>query len=142
MSFAHRHSTQERPTVAEARSLHILHIEDDETHAEMSWKALAKRGLDFRVTLAMSQESYKKALEQGDVDIVLSDSGGDDFEGEEALRYVRENHPGIPFLFLSGSYAKRDPRTLKSEGAADCLVKGNWRDLVPAIRRATGGASH
>ena len=128
--------------MSEVRSLHILHIEDDESHAEMSWKALAKRGLDFHVTLAMTRDAYKKALEQGDVDIVLSDSRGSDFEGEEALRYVRANYPAIPFLFLSGSYAKRDPRALKAEGATECLVKGNWRALVPAILRATGGSLH
>ncbi|MGE5624486.1 MAG: response regulator [Bacillota bacterium] len=122
------------------KSLHILHIEDDESHAEMIWKALDKSGLDYRVTLVMTRESYKNALREGDVDIVLSDSRGYDFEGVDALRYVRKNYPGIPFLFLSGSYVCRDPNVLKAEGAAECLLKGQLRGLVPAIQRAAGVA--
>ncbi len=123
------------------KSLHILHIEDDESHAETIWKALDKSGLDYHVTLVMTRSCYEEALRAGDVDIVLSDSRGYDFEGEEALRYVRMNYPGVPFLFLSGSYVHRDPQVLKAEGAAECMIKGHLNDLVPAIRRAAVAAA-
>lgn len=117
-------------------SLHILHIEDDEAQAELIWKAFDKCGLDYRVTLVSRRWSYEKTLRGGDVDVVLSDSRGLDFEGEEALRHVHAHYPKIPFLFLSDSYASRDPQGLKSEGAAGCLHKGHLQDLVPSIRRA------
>lgn len=117
-------------------SLHILHIEDDEAQAESIWKTLDKSGLDYHVTLVSRRRSYEKILRGGDVDVVLSDSRGLDFEGEEALRHVHAHYPKIPFLFLSDSYASRDPQGLKSEGASDCLHKGHLQDLVPSIRRA------
>lgn len=117
-------------------SLHILHIEDDESHAEQIWKTLDESGLDYRVTLVSRRRSYEKTLRGGDVDVVLSDSRGFDFEGEEALRHVHAHYPKIPFLFLADSYASRDPQGLKAEGASDCLHKGHLQDLVPSIRRA------
>lgn len=117
-------------------SLHILHIEEDEADAEAIWKLLDKGGLDYHVTLVAQRGSYEEALQEGDVDVVLSDSRGLDFEGEEALRYVHAHHPKVPFLFLSDSYARRDPNLLKAAGASDCLFKGRLGGLVPAIRRA------
>jgi len=117
-------------------SLHILHIEDDERDAEAIWKVLDKSGLDYHVTLVARRGSYEETLQGGDVDVVLSDSRGLDFEGEEALRYVHAHHPGIPFLFLSDSYVMRGTHALKAEGAADCLFKARLGGLVPAIQRA------
>jgi len=125
-----------------ARCLHILHIEGDETEAEACWEVLVECGLEFQVTLATTQESYKKVLEAGDVDIVLCDSCGYHFDGGEALNYIRENYPEIPVLFLSEVYANRDPRLLKAEGAADCLSKAHLRRVAPAILRATTGSLH
>lgn len=123
-------------------SLHILHIEDDESHAESIWKVLDASGLDYHVTLVSRRGSYEKTLKDGGVDVVLSDSRGLDFEGEEALRQVHANYPRLPFLFLSGSYASRDPQGLKAEGATECLHKGHLHDLVPIIRRAVVAAIH
>jgi len=117
-------------------SLHILHIEDDESDAEAIWKVLDKSGLDYHVTLVARRDSYEETLQGGDVDVVLSDSRGLDFEGEEALRYVHAHHPDVPFLLLSDSYAMRGHHALKAEGAADCFFKGRLGGLVPAIQRA------
>ena len=118
------------------KSLHILHIEGDETLAEACWEALVKCGLEFRVTLATTPGSYKKVLEEGDVDIVLCDSCGYDFDGEQALLYVRANYPEIPVLFLAEFYANRDPRVLMAEGATECLSTEHLRKLSSAILRA------
>jgi len=121
-------------------TLHILHIEDDEAQAESIWKMLDKSGLNCHVSLVARRDSYEKALQEGDVDVVLSESRGLDFEGEEALRYVRANYPRTPFVFLSDSYANRDPRGLKAEGATECLLKGHLRNLAPIIRQAVVAA--
>jgi CheY-like chemotaxis protein len=121
----------------DTKTLHILHIEDDECDAELIWRMLDKFGIDYRVTLAMTRDAYQKALREGGVDLVLSDSRGYDFDGEEALRFVRANYAGIPFLFLSGSYEKRDPHVLMAEGATQCLLKDHLHDLGSAISRAT-----
>jgi|GEM_PF-4486490 len=125
-----------------SKHLHILHIEDDETQAEKSWTELFKCGLDFQVSLVKSRESYEEALNRGDVDIVLCDYSGEDFEGEEALHYVRAHFPGMPFVFVSASYTKRDPELLKAAGAVECLLKGQLRGIGPAVEHATGETVH
>ena len=119
------------------KTLQILHIEDDETQAEQIWSMLEKRGIDYRVTLVTTFDAYREALREGGIDIVFSDCRGDDFDGEEALHYAHAHHPGIPFLFLSGSYEDYDLQVLKEAGAAACLRKWNPRDLVPTLQRVT-----
>lgn len=115
--------------------LHILHIEDDKVHAELIRRVLAKSGLDCRITLALSRDEYLDALQAGGIDLILSDSRGYDFDGLEVLRSVRRHHADIPFIFVSGSYDRRPVGMLKSEGAADCLLKSDLDAIAPAIRR-------
>ena len=118
------------------QALHILHIEDDPVDAELVRQTLLRSDLDCRISLAMCRAEYTQALQQGGVDLILSDNRGYDFDGLEVLRTVRRHHPGIPFLFLSGSFEGKDLGQLKAEGASDCLLKSDSEILVPAIRRA------
>ncbi|HEY1992032.1 MAG TPA: response regulator, partial [Gammaproteobacteria bacterium] len=104
--------------------------------AELIRQTLLRSDLDCRLTLAMSRQQYLDALDRGDVDLILSDNRGYDFDGLEVLRLVRRNHPGVPFLFLSGSFEGKDLQRLKAEGASDCLLKSDMEALVPAIRQA------
>ena len=134
-----RHAAREH--VGKSPDLHILHIEDDEPDAELIRQILLRSDLDCRLTLAVSREQYLDALAVGDVDLILSDNQGYDFDGLEVLRLVRRNHPTVPFLFLSGSFEGKDLESLKAEGADDCLLKSDVDSLVPAIRRALHGQS-
>ncbi len=122
-----------------SRRLHILHIEDDEVDAELIRQTLLRSDLDCDITLALSRDDYQGALKAGGIDLILSDNRGYDFDGLEVLRNVRRNHPGIPFLFLSGSYEGKDIAHLKEEGAVDCIQKSDIESLVPAIERALDG---
>lgn len=116
--------------------LHILHIEDDEVDAELVRQTLLRSDLACRITLAMSRQQYLDALEKGDVDLILSDNRGYDFDGMEVLRLVHRKHPEVPFIFLTGSLEGKDLQRLKAEGASDCLLKSDMEVIVPAIRRA------
>jgi CheY-like chemotaxis protein len=116
-------------------TLHILHIEDDTTHAELIRYTLRHSGLDCRVTLAMSRKECTTALQTGDIDIVLSDNSGYDFSGLEILETIRKEYPSLPFLLLSGSFEGKDLQALKAAGVAECLLKSDLDELVPAIRR-------
>jgi hypothetical protein len=120
----------------ESQSLHILHIEDDPVDAELVRQTLLRSDLGCRISLAMSRAEYTQALQDGGVDLILSDNRGYDFDGLEVLRTVRRHHPRIPFLFLSGSFEGKDLERLKAEGASECLLKSDNEILVPAIRRA------
>ena len=122
--------------VDKSPGLHILHIEDDEVDAELVRQTLLRSDLDCRVTLAMSRQQYLDALAKGDVDLILSDNRGYDFDGMEVLRMVRRKHPGVPFIFVTGSLEGKDLPRLKAEGASDCLLKSDMEVIVPAIQGA------
>jgi sigma-B regulation protein RsbU (phosphoserine phosphatase) len=116
--------------------LRILHVEDDALDAELVSHALRMAGLDCTIHVAVSRRGCLEALERGTFDLVVSDSHGHDFTGPDILRLVRERLPDAPFIFLSGSFDDTDPEALKTQGAADCLLKDDLDSLAPAIRRA------
>lgn len=122
--------------MGEARTVRILHIEDDPPDAELVGHALRRAGLDCDILVASSRRECIAALESDTFDLILSDSHGYDFKGLDLLVLVRQHLPDAPFLFLSGSYDDTDPEMLKAEGATDCLLKDDLDTLVPAIRRA------
>jgi sigma-B regulation protein RsbU (phosphoserine phosphatase) len=119
-----------------ARTLRILHLEDNPADAELIREALRRSGLACEIQLATSYGEYLAALRQGTPDLILSDSRGHDFEGLAVLRQVRRQFPQVPFLFLSGSYQGKDTAALKAEGAAECLLKDDLDTLAAAIQHA------
>jgi CheY-like chemotaxis protein len=122
--------------VDETGKLRILHIEDNPVDAELVGHALRRSGLACDVRVAESRRECLIALDEGEFDLVLSDSHGHDFIGPELLRLVRQRLPQVPFLFLSGSYDDFDTAMLKAEGASDCLLKDELDILAPAVLRA------
>lgn len=121
--------------MAEPKRMRILHIEDDVLDAELIRRALYLTGVDYDIHLATSGKRCLEALETGSFDLVLSDSHGYDFTGLEILHLVRKHLPLVPFIFLSGSFDDTDTKMLKTEGATDCILKGDLDTLVPAIQR-------
>jgi putative methionine-R-sulfoxide reductase with GAF domain len=58
------------------------------------------------------------------------------FNGDDALRLVREDHDHLPFIMLTGELGEdRAIETIK-RGATDYVLKGNLARLVPSIERA------
>ena len=120
----------------EARRLRILHVEDDRAHAELIHRVLAKSGLACDFRLATTRADYLRALDQERPDLILSDSHSHDINGLEVLEFARRLHPGVPFIFVSGSFDDRGTETLKAAGAAECVLKSELGRLAEAIRRA------
>ncbi|HEU5399326.1 MAG TPA: response regulator [Gammaproteobacteria bacterium] len=118
--------------------IRILHVEDNAPDAELIALTLQDSGLNCDIRLARSLNECRTALAEGGYQLVLSDSHSHDFRGRDILHLVREYLPGVPFIFLSGSFDDTDPVLLHTEGAADCLLKDELRKLAPTVRRVLG----
>src|SRR6185369_9082135 len=81
-------------------------------------------------------EDFGAALERGEVDLVLADFALPSFDGMSALAMVRERHPDLPFVFVSGKLGEEAAIESLKSGATDYVLKNRLSRLVPAVQRA------
>lgn len=114
--------------------LRILHIEDDHDDADLIHHAATRLGVPPDWTMAESRPAFLEALTGRDFDVVLSDSRVPGMDGQEAMRLVRERHPDLPFVFVSGT---DDPLWVEQcfrQGAYDHVSKDQLWRLVPVLQ--------
>ena len=121
---------------APAESLRILYLEDNPQDRLMAQALLASEGLRCELRYAQNRAEFVRALEQGGLDLILSDYELPDLDGMMALALAREHHPEIPFLFVSGSVGEEQAIDSLKSGATDYVLKERLERLGPAVRRA------
>ena len=57
------------------------------------------------------------------------------FSGTKALAIVREQHPDLPFIFVSGTIGEDTAVAAMRTGAHDYIMKDNLTRLAPAVER-------
>ena len=116
--------------------LRILIVEDLENDALLSVRTLERGGYEVVFERVQTADAMADALAKRRWDIVLADYTMPHFSGAEALLLVNERHPGLPFIFVSGTIGEDVAVEAMKEGADDYILKGNLKRLVPAVERA------
>ncbi|MBU0475622.1 MAG: PAS domain S-box protein [Bacteroidetes bacterium] len=116
--------------------IHILHLEDDLTDAELIKNKLNSAGMNCNITLVQFREEFEKALHHGGYDIILSDYRLPEYNGMTALKLALEISPDIPFIFVSGFLGEDAAIEGLTKGATDYVIKQKISRLVPAVKRA------
>src|SRR5580692_2611104 len=94
-------------------TLRILHLEDNQTDAQLVREMLDAEGIDCAVTCVKTREAYEAALDTEGFDLILTDFSLPKFDGLSALALAREKRPETPMIFISG--------TMGEEAAVRCL---------------------
>ncbi len=116
--------------------LKILILEDFLPDVKLNVNQLRKDKFIFDHKVVSNEKDFKKAIEDFEPDIILSDFNLPGFNGIEALNYVKETYPDLPFIMVTGS--------LDEETAADCIKQGAWDYVIkehlvrlgPAVKNA------
>jgi PAS domain S-box-containing protein len=116
--------------------LQILHVEDDVADAELTRELLDTGGVACDLTRVETESGLLAALREGEFDLVLADYSLPAFDGETALRVVREHRPDLPFIFVSGTMGEEVAIDALKLGATDYVLKTRMSRLVPAVHRA------
>ncbi|QXE91769.1 SpoIIE family protein phosphatase [Geomonas subterranea] len=117
------------------KPLRVLIVEDSEDDALLLIFEL-RRGNYAPVSRRVeTAEAMRKALEEEDWDLVVSDYVLPGFTGLEALQVLRDSGLDIPFIIVSGKIGEDTAVGAMKEGANDYLIKGNTSRLIPAIER-------
>ncbi|HXA44152.1 MAG TPA: PAS domain S-box protein, partial [Candidatus Angelobacter sp.] len=116
--------------------LHILHLEDDPHDATLARTALEDDGIICATTCVQNRAGFVAALEQGGIDLVLSDFSLPAFAGLSAVEIVRTRWPDLPVILVSGSLGEERAIDSLKSGATDYVLKERLARLAPAVRRA------
>jgi signal transduction histidine kinase len=116
--------------------LHILHLEANPNDAERVRSALAEGGIACSIRRVDSRADFMTALENGEIDLVLSDFAPPGFTGMEAVEIVRDHWPDVPCILVSGSLAGEPAAQSLHIGAAEYVQKHRILRLAATVRRA------
>lgn len=118
-----------------SEKLRVLHLEDDQFHANLTRALLAEDGIECEIVLVATKTDFVTAL-SGPVDLILADFTLPGFAGMTALAMVRARFPDLPFIFVTGTMGEEAAIEAFKRGASDYVIKSRLSRLAPAIRRA------
>ena len=116
-------------------TLNILHLEDNPLDAKLIRETLKTQGILGNITPARSETEFQAALENGKVDLVLSDYTLPHFNALGALALVNKMKVDVPFIIISGTNGESGAVEAMRAGAHDYLKKDNLVRLGQTIER-------
>ena len=116
--------------------MQLLHLEDSPSDAELIAIVIRREWPKCQIHHVATGTEYRKALEAGPFDLILSDYTVPGFDGLSALGLARARFPETPFLFLSGTIGEERAVEALKRGATDYVIKDRPTRLIPAMRQA------
>jgi len=120
--------------------LQILHLEDSEADGQFIHLALMEHGLRVAMQRVWTPETFIAGLEEGGMDLIISDFSLPGFDGLAALELAREKRPEVPFIFVSGTLGEEVAIDALKSGASDYVFKHRLLRLGSAVERAVADA--
>ena len=116
----------------------ILVIDDEKNIREGLGAAFELEG--YQVRLAANGKEGLEQVAKGDIDLVVTDLRMDGISGEEVLRRVTTQNPGVPVIVLTGHGSIDAAVDAMRNGAYDFLTKPlNLDQLSMIVKRALQG---
>ena len=116
--------------------LRILSIEDDPKDTELIRDLLETEGIGCEVTRVDTEAALLASIEQGGIDLILSDYTLPSFDGISALKFAMKTCPDVPFIFVSGTLGEEVAIEALKIGATDYVLKTSLSRLAPSVVRA------
>jgi diguanylate cyclase (GGDEF)-like protein/PAS domain S-box-containing protein len=115
-------------------SIRLLIIEDSEDDAALVHRIVRQGGYEVHSERVDSARGLAQALNK-QWDVIISDYSMPHFSGNDALKMVRQLHPEVPFIFVSGTIGEDAATEAMRVGAQDYVLKTNLKRLIPAVQR-------
>src|ERR1700744_1206542 len=120
--------------------LRILHLEDNPDDAMLVRDLLAMDELSVDLRHVGNKPDFLTAMENKWY-LIISDYRLPGFTGLDALKVVRDRHPLLPFILMSGTIGELAAIESLKAGATDYVLKQNRDRLPSAVRRAMAEAA-
>src|SRR5271157_4933122 len=119
-----------------AEPLRILLLDDSPQLAETILQELHAAGLVIEYTVVSDRETFAEALISADYSAILAADCLLNWNGIEALHFLRETGKDIPFLLLAGSLGEEAAEEFTRHGLNDFVWKDRLTQLPVALKRA------
>jgi|WetSurMetagenome_2_1015567.scaffolds.fasta_scaffold541223_2 CheY-like chemotaxis protein len=120
-------------------ALRVLFVDDEEELVSTVVERLALRGIEATGATG-GQEALDRVAEQA-FDVVVLDVRMPGLGGLEVIQRLRQDHPELGVILLSGHGAKEDVEVGLRLGAFDYLQKPvDLEDLIEILKRAAAGS--
>jgi len=103
---------------------------------ELVLQTLKRDNLRCEFIYAKNEPEFRRALGEGEIDLVLSDFTLPGYDGMRALADAKRCYPDVPFVFLSGTIGEERAVENLRAGATDCVLKDHPGRLTLVVRRA------
>ena len=117
------------------RPLRVLHIEDEESEAQLVRAELRKVTSRLHLRRVCEEKEFLDALKGESWDFVLCNFHAGCLPAWETLRHVKTIHGDLPFILISGPVGEETVASLMKEGADDFILKGNYFRIVAVVKR-------
>ena len=115
--------------------LRLLQVEDTDQDAAQVQLALTRAGYNIVARRVDCAAALRRELHESGWDLVIADYSMPRFSGKKALAIVREQHPDLPFIFVSAATGEDNAVAAMKTGAHDYIMKTNLGRLPPAVAR-------
>jgi PAS domain S-box-containing protein len=115
------------------KELNILIVEDVEQDAALILDELRSGRVPFKARRVDNPRAFLAELEASLPDIVLSDFTLPDFDALAALGLLRQRHPEVPFILVTGTRSEEVAVECIRQGADDYLLKASLKRLPSSI---------
>jgi DNA-binding NtrC family response regulator len=122
------------------KNLRVLILEDNDDDFEMILRQLKRGGFRADAIRVENESSFRKALQDEKIDLILCDYLLPAFNAESALQVFRESKVDVPFIVLSGVIGEETAVKMIKAGAHDYLLKDKLTRLNSAVERELGAA--
>jgi two-component system cell cycle sensor histidine kinase/response regulator CckA len=116
--------------------LRILHLEDNPADAALIQSMLEAGDIASTIQRVETPADFEAALDRGCFDLIISDHTLPCFDGLSALALARQQHPEVPFIFVSGTIGEELAVDSLKQGATDYVLKDRLSRLVTSVQRA------
>lgn len=121
---------------ARLEKLRVINVEDNKNDSELIQSELETAWDEVEMLRVDSRAAFVQALAEFNPDVVLSDFNLPDMNGEEALQIVRQTHPDIPVLMVTGALGDAEAVKLVRLGVRDYVMKDHLQRLPSAVQSA------
>jgi len=119
----------------QSRHVRLLVVEDSETDAELTIRALREAGYAPQWERAETRRQYLARLDPPP-DVIIADVSLPQFDGLTALRLLKDRDLDIPFILVSGTIDEEFAVAAMKEGASDYLLKDRLGRIGEALSHA------
>ena len=117
------------------QALRVLMVDDSEDDVQLIINELKKFEYNSLYERVETAAAMKKALQEKQWDIILSDYKMPKFNAPSAIAVLKEANINIPLIIVSGTDSAEMAVECMRLGAQDYIMKGNLSRLCPAIAR-------